>query len=1472
MFRSGRQRNSKADQGAVNYSTTAGSSDSSPLEELSSLLDKLDLLVDTSMGTFLDSIIATTTTNAGNGSSSQNEGRGNGLLKRLNHRFRNKPREEQQQQQQQTDESPTKATTTTTTTEKKKFNFGAGSRSKKQPIARFVPLNPVDTECFVETVRRLSELVVIGERAAANVQEDEAKLRSLMLHHKANAIQQNQDNEKKINNNDNESSSGDGHDDDDNDDDDNDDDDDDAKGVSSINAANKFVEEERKLKQKIMEEQCDSIRERISGNKDFASVYDYFFERNGLATLSDILTGKAFNLSSFLEKRKEMVRAELKDCIEKGNNANQKMEEEEKEKQNRADHEKKKQDRIDKQKKNQDGVESMLKSLESIGEMEDYADIVLLPPLAVATQGFQSTSILVQNVKRATSLFFILSNNHINELIGFPLTDYHIAERNKLEGSSTETGSALMSPRRFVSSELGELTTTFVSFLKSLALRMNAETLQFFLTYPADTTIEGDTDHLEDTKCNNTSGNDHDEERPLDEIVSNVETKDEIPVNRPIAVKTIRVEFPLYERALEFCSAHHDSFVRVTAMNICLNTLRLTTVEAKKNEEEPGDVAATVKLEAALGASPDAVLHNAKALPLRERLAIAQYVCTPSRVERLASPIFTKLAQLWGVLEEQFRDMEIAGKVELSNKNNDDDSNNVPKKSNGKVARAREIARRKKFILIFNDTSYNIQDELLLLEDVLKVGLTSLNEQVIEMLFATFVYPLVLQPLLLYFQRSPVAAEVLFADTLSDHSLGSEIKQSDATATERAVISGPAKSALFCLAAAFQFLTNPPLLRLLFTAVFHPLSPDATGETMIRAKADVACMGNDGKATLRIDRVDESGKMITGNDRETYIFGTVTGRKEISGSFGGSQESDYNDACVFVLSPALSEILQFTGQDGGLVARSRHNPYRKAIFQCFTLNKEVSDLQDLAVMAVDSAISVFDEKFLADLLFGLDIKRYKDNLPTKSRFDFFRGNNPNLDSNFDDDLDDRGIGGSVSASVDSRLSLGALKGGKLGFNYMSQVVDSFKCCIVSTEPGGRGAWKLNYDMVAANALLSSVRGHSEAIESAYRAIETRFHQAAVFLADVPATIDVIFESGKLWNELKDLVAVSGSENDKKNLYQGAIMDMIVRRSRDDGLTDVGSILDDMLYLTMDVSDKKEDISIYVSVSSIASYNAIGVRACSFTPLEQDAAGSAFINAVGSTSALLKLNSYASLLNKLSKSQAMLKYFKIGGFIFNRTMNQIIPNPDNSKTIFSPISDDFDSALFGIDIKNESPSEPADIKQGSTTSLVGKVAFPCVCEVPPSMAPLFSTEGAKVVSQGITWQSLYLTIVDENIVLVEPERGSNVAGRVVTVCRLENLTLDKDPDDARVDTAARRLILIYESPDLTPPGMFRFDEKLQLNQTGHFSHVDRWKSSLDIWFEDSNGLRNAFSKVFETIVKAKANRGNRIRRYLAQGKI
>ena len=53
--------------------------------------------------------------------------------------------------------------------------------------------------------------------------------------------------------------------------------------------------------------------------------------------------------------------------------------------------------------------------------------ILLLPPPTIATQAIQSISILIQNVSRATSLYFLLSNDIVNELIQLPIESYRHA-------------------------------------------------------------------------------------------------------------------------------------------------------------------------------------------------------------------------------------------------------------------------------------------------------------------------------------------------------------------------------------------------------------------------------------------------------------------------------------------------------------------------------------------------------------------------------------------------------------------------------------------------------------------------------------------------------------------------------------------------------------------------------------------------------------------------------------------------------------------------------------------------------------------------------------------------------------------------------------------------------------------------------------------------------------------------------------
>ena len=74
----------------------------------------------------------------------------------------------------------------------------------------------------------------------------------------------------------------------------------------------------------------------------------------------------------------------------------------------------------------------------------------------VQIQILQTVAILVQNVRNETSLFYLLSNNYINEMITFdPL------------------------PTQGVMSD--DLLSHLVSFLKTLSLRLDPRTVQFFI-------------------------------------------------------------------------------------------------------------------------------------------------------------------------------------------------------------------------------------------------------------------------------------------------------------------------------------------------------------------------------------------------------------------------------------------------------------------------------------------------------------------------------------------------------------------------------------------------------------------------------------------------------------------------------------------------------------------------------------------------------------------------------------------------------------------------------------------------------------------------------------------------------------------------------------------------------------------------------------------------------------------------------
>ncbi len=218
---------------------------------------------------------------------------------------------------------------------------------------------------------------------------------------------------------------------------------------------------------------------------------------------------------------------------------------------------------------------------------------------------------------------------------------------------------------------------------------------------------------------------------------------------------------------------------------------------------------------------------------------------------------------------------------------------------------------------------------------------------------------------------------------------------------------------------------------------------------------------------------------------------------------------------------------------------------------------------------------------------------------------------------------------------------------------------------------------------------------------------------------------------------------------------------------------------------------------------------------------------------------------------------------LGGFAIKRDGH--IVSTKKETCVYATISDHFLNAFFGFN--GDISHVHAD--PGKVVSLIGHLALPCVCEAPPSSAPLFSPAGAKVVSQGITWQSLYLVMLGRHFALVEPDRQTSGDGRVVTRCRLENISVEKDAADARSDTNARRLIVTHEGLDANPPGLFLFEESPKAEDEGSLLKVQQWQSSLDIWFEDNKAVTLAFNKVQESIAAAKIYRGERVQRYLAQ---
>jgi len=85
--------------------------------------------------------------------------------------------------------------------------------------------------------------------------------------------------------------------------------------------------------------------------------------------------------------------------------------------------------------------------------LSDFIRVLRLPkaPKTVKVQLLQTLSMLVQNIRRQTSLYYLLSQHHVNHLISMPL-DFHDEE----------------------------ILAYYITLLKSLAMRLDGETIKFF--------------------------------------------------------------------------------------------------------------------------------------------------------------------------------------------------------------------------------------------------------------------------------------------------------------------------------------------------------------------------------------------------------------------------------------------------------------------------------------------------------------------------------------------------------------------------------------------------------------------------------------------------------------------------------------------------------------------------------------------------------------------------------------------------------------------------------------------------------------------------------------------------------------------------------------------------------------------------------------------------------------------------------
>ena len=185
----------------------------------------------------------------------------------------------------------------------------------------------------------------------------------------------------------------------------------------------------------------------------------------------------------------------------------------------------------------------------------------------------------------------------------------------------------------------------------------------------------------------------------------------------------------------------------------------------------------------------------------------------------------------------------------------------------------------------------------------------------------------------------------------------------------------PSKTALLGLSVIFHTLSNPTFRHLLLTALLHPYSPEASGGMVISAPpritlpkqmSDEVCSTDDFQLEIRTEENQAQASRESEafqRDVNVYAFGTEPNENDEQGEDGDGKTLDFANTCVFILAPALVDMLRSNTSPTPTESESattRPNPYRTVLLSAVSGSDEMVSLQQLAIAALHAAVSSVD--------------------------------------------------------------------------------------------------------------------------------------------------------------------------------------------------------------------------------------------------------------------------------------------------------------------------------------------------------------------------------------------------------------------------------------------------------------------------------------------------------------------------------